>query len=179
VYAPLLLADRFDNFWAAKIAMRFSRDQIRAAVDAARLTDPRASEYLTDTIVARQRATGRYWFARVNPLDRFSIARTAAGSSLCFDDLMLSYELSPLAPVTRYRITSHDRAGRRIGAQREAAAERTGRTCTTPLAFANGGDGYTILRVETRRPTFTGITFVHVARDPATLAYRVIGIWRT
>ncbi|MBZ0238042.1 MAG: hypothetical protein K8M05_37370 [Deltaproteobacteria bacterium] len=57
VYAPLLLADRFDRFWGAKIVMRFTRAQIGAAVDAARLTDPRAAAYLVDTLVARQRAT--------------------------------------------------------------------------------------------------------------------------
>ena len=42
---------------------------------------PRAVEYLTDTLVARQRATEAYWYARVNPLDRFAMN----GDALCFE----------------------------------------------------------------------------------------------
>jgi hypothetical protein len=42
----------------------------------------------------------------------------------------------------------------------------------------SGGGGYTILRIETERAGFRGTTFVHVARDPATGAPRVIGVWR-
>lgn len=67
-YLPFLTSDRFDKFWGAKIIARFTRDQIHAAVEAGRFSDSRAIEYLTDTLVARQRATVAYWFARVNPV---------------------------------------------------------------------------------------------------------------
>jgi hypothetical protein len=178
MYAPFLLADRFDKFWGAKLVARFTRDQLRAAVDAARLTDPAAAAYLTDTLVTRQRLTARYWFTRVNPLDGFTVAASQGGASLCFDDLLLTYRLLPVAADTRYTVTSHDRAGRVLARGPELVAAPAGRTCSAPLTLAGSGDGYTIVRVETRRPLFHGVTDVHLARDPATSRYRLIGIWR-
>lgn len=177
VYEPLLFADRFDRFWGAKLVMRFTRAQLRAAVDAARLTDPRAADYLVDTLVARQRATGRYWFMKVNPLDRFALADGADQPTLCFDDLLLTYELSALGDGTRYQLTAYDAEARGLATSAEHAADPTGRTCVAVPRVA-AGDGYTIVRVTTRRPTFTGATDVHLAREPGTSRLRIIGIWR-
>jgi hypothetical protein len=170
-YLPFLTADRIDKFWGAKILMRFTRDQLRAIVDTGRFTDPRAAAYLTDTLVARQRATGAYWFARVNPLDRFAIA----GDELCFDDLAIRYRFTS-ADATGYRATRLDRAERTLGTV-DARPDRRGHACV-PAELTAGGDGYTIFRLDTTRPGFTGTTFVHLARDPASGAPRVIGIWR-
>jgi hypothetical protein len=64
---PLLYADRHDQFWGAKIAIRFTREQLAAAVDAGHYSDPRSRAYLVDTLVQRQRIVAAYWFARVNP----------------------------------------------------------------------------------------------------------------
>lgn len=176
-YVPFLAADRFDNFWAAKIIARFTRDQIRAAVEAGQYTDPRAVDYLTDTLVARQRTTVAYWFARVNPLDRFAVDSTPDGDELCFYDLAITSRLAP-ASGTRYAITRYDMRGQQIDAQTGVAGS-AGRTCARlPLQGASG-DGYTIVRVSTLRPSFAGETFVHLARDPQTGASRVIGIWRS
>jgi hypothetical protein len=170
-YVPFRTADRFDAFWGSKLLMRFTREQIHAVVETGRLTDPRAVEYLTDTLVARQRLTARHWFREVNPLDRFEVA----GDTLCFDDLTLLYGLEDAVATTRYELTSHDRAGRPVGARRQVAA--TGAHTCAPLTMAPGGDGYSIVRVDTRRPGFARGTLVHVARDTAGAA-RVIGVWR-
>ena len=100
-YLPFRTADEHDKLWASKILMRFTREQIRAAVDAGRLSDPRAAEYITETLVARQRIAARHWFSRKSPLERFTPAN--GGHALCFDDLMLTYRLAPVAGATRYR----------------------------------------------------------------------------
>ncbi|HEU4729624.1 MAG TPA: hypothetical protein VFT22_17130 [Kofleriaceae bacterium] len=172
VYIPFLFADRFDKFWGAKILMRFTRAQLHAIVEAGQLSDPRAVEYITDTLVARQRATGAYWFARVAPLDRFA----TSADQLCFDDLSIVYGFAD-ARTTRYRATRYDRNAHPLG-EAGAHAEAGGRSCVA-LALAGDGDGYTVVRLETTRPDFTGTTFVHVARDPVSGGPRVIGIWRT
>jgi len=172
-YVPLLVADRIDKFWGAKIMMRFTREQLRAIVDTGRLSDPRAVDYLVDTLVARQRATGAYWFSRVNPLDRFAVTDRA----LCFDDLMLAYELGASADDTAYAVTAFDRAGQLLGA-RTTRPDARGHACVASLPLVPEGDGYTIVRVATTRPGFSGETFVHLARDPASGSVRVIGIWR-
>jgi hypothetical protein len=171
-YLPIRVADRRDNYWASKILIRFTRAQLRAIVETARLSDPRAAEYIVDTLVARQRATARYWFERVPPLDHFTVTGTGA---LCFDDLLLAYELAPRRS-TRYRATVRDRDGR-VLAVREADPQPGGRACTGPIPLAAGGEGYTIVELASSRMPATG-TFVHLARDPATRAPRVIGVWR-
>jgi len=174
-YLPLRTADDHDKLWATRILIRFTREQIRAAVDTARLSDPRAAEYLVDTIVARQRATARYWFWRVSPLDGFALEGGAR--ALCFDDLLLAYGLAPVATTTRYAVAAFDRSGRPLGAPSELRADPRGRTCA-PVTLAPDRDGYSILRIETRRLHFAGTTYVHLARDPSSGAPRVIGLWR-
>jgi hypothetical protein len=170
-YLPFLTADRFDKFWGAKILMRFTREQIRAIVETGRYSDPRAAEYIVDTLVARQRKIGEHWFSRVNPLDRFTIA----ADSLCFDDLSIAYGFAS-APETGYKATSFDRETRVVG-ETASRPDARGRTCI-PLSLAPAQDGYTMMRIQTTRPSFKGTTIVHIALDPARRA-RVVGIWRT
>jgi hypothetical protein len=169
-YVPFTTRDRFDAFWATKILMRFTREQLRAVVDSAHYSDPRAAAYLTDTLVARQRATGAYWFARVNPLDQF----TVDGNAVCFDDLALRYRFTTAA--TSYAVTTFDRAGRPLANAQVAASGA--HTCTAPITAASDADGYTIVELATRRADYAGRTLVHVARDRASGQLRVIGIWR-
>jgi hypothetical protein len=170
-YVPIYVADRFDKFWAAKILIRFTREQIQAAVDAAKLSDPRAAAWLVDTLIDRQRATAKYWFERVNPLDRFVID----GEHIWFDDLSILHGFA--APSsTRYTLDTFTRTGKAL-ASYVFDAGTSGVTCA-PLKLAPGTEGYTILRFTTRRSVFKGTTYVHVARDPATHEPRVIGLWR-
>jgi hypothetical protein len=170
-YVPIYVADRFDKFWASKIIMRFTREHIRTAVDAGRLTDPLAAAWLTEALIERQRKTARYWFERVNPLDEF----TLDAHTLCFKDLSVVYAFAS-ARTTYYTVDSFDRAAHALSSRKHAAGT-SGVTCI-PLELARAGDGYTILRIETTRPLFHGSTDVHVARDPRTNQPRVIGIWR-
>ena len=166
LFWPLEDADRHDGFWGAKLAMRFSRAQLEAIVAEARYTDPRAAAYLVDTLIARQRATARYYFDRVAPLDDFTIER----DRLCFRDLTLAYGLRDVA--TRYVIETYDHAGRAI------AAPRTTTQPCAPLALAPAADGYTIMRVRVFRNAHEmPAVLVHVARDDAGVV-RVIGVRR-
>jgi hypothetical protein len=157
-YLPFHTADRIDKLWASKILIRYTRAQLRAAVDAGRLSDPRAVEYMVDTLVARQRATARYWFARTSPLDHFEVRDGA----LCFDDLMRTYGLSGAATTHEVTLYTHD------GAQRAHYAPMR-ETCTNALPF----EDYSIVRITTRRLGRAVDIYVHVVHGA-----RVIGIWR-
>jgi hypothetical protein len=172
-YAPFDAADRFDMFWGAKILARFTPAQIRAAVEAAQFSDPRTVEYLTNTLVARQRATVAYWYARVNPLDKF----TATAGGLCFEDLAITAQLASPGQ-TRYELASYDRAERPLGRVVIDGVPGAAAICTGSVKLANAGDGYTIVKITTSRPAYTGSTAVHLARDGGTGAWRVIGVWR-
>jgi len=168
-HLPVIWADRFDRFWGSKIIIRFTRDQLEAAVDSGRFTDPRAKPYLVDTLVARQRSAARYWFARVNPIDDFAIE----GDRLCFTDLALRHQLETVA--TQFTATSSDAASRSLKPPTRVAADPGGRACIS-LDLADGQDRYTILHVNSSRG-MPG-TQIHVAIDPATGRPRVIGIHR-
>jgi hypothetical protein len=65
-----------DAFWAARIVARFSEETIRAIVGKARYTDPRATEYLTRTLMARRENVLRAWLTAVNPLIDATLDRT-------------------------------------------------------------------------------------------------------
>jgi hypothetical protein len=171
-YIPLAAADRIDKFWGTKLIGRFTREQIRAAVEAARFSDSRATDYMTDTLVARQRATMAYWYARVNPLDHF----TMQDGALCFDDLAVAANIVPAGP-THYAIAAYDSHARAIAAP--VAVAGAGHACGQNLPIAlHERDAYTIYEVTTRRPGTALRTYVHVARDPRSGKLRVIGVWR-
>jgi hypothetical protein len=175
-YLPLHTADRIDNLWGAKLLIRYTRPQLRAAVEAGRLSDPRSVEYLTDMLIARQRATARYWFERTAPLDRIDVVLTAGGHTVCFDDLMLTHALAPVAAATTYAVTTFDRDGRERARHIARKPDASGRTCTAPIELGATRDGYTIAEIATQRLGSDLRTYVHLARSGG--AVRVIGIWR-
>ena len=170
---PVLFADRYDQFWGAKILIKITRPQLEAAVKAGHLSDSRAAPYLVDTLEKRQRRTALHWFLRVNPVDNF----VTDGGTLCFDDLAIQYHLD-LRP-TVFTLDAYDYQGRALAVppERVAPSER-GHACSAhlPRGGTDADGHYTIVRVQTSR----GIpaTLVHIADDPVTRAPRVIGLHR-
>lgn len=76
-----------DGYWGAKLVMSFTDEQLEAAVDAGRYTDPEAEAYLLRGLKERRDATGHYWFAKVSPLDDPRVE----GGDLTFDDLWVRH----------------------------------------------------------------------------------------
>jgi len=77
-----------DGYWGAKLVMSFTDEQIEAAVAEGQYSDPEAADYILQTIIQRRDIVGRYWFSKVNPLDRFEIRNTPDGQQeLYFVDL--------------------------------------------------------------------------------------------
>ena len=72
-----------DDFWAAKHVMAFTDEEIRAIVGTGRYTDPRAANYVADTLIARRDKIGRAFLNRVLPLDRFEVQE----NRLVFEDI--------------------------------------------------------------------------------------------
>ena len=101
---------------------------------------------------------------------------TIAGDSLCFADLSIRHAFVAAA-TTRYTLSFYDYGGRPLGRTVTVAARDGGETCAA-LALATSHAGYTIVRIDTARPGFTGTTYVHVARDVWAHEPTVIGIWR-
>ncbi len=76
-----------DLFWAAKQVMAFTDEEIRAIVEEGQYSDPRATEYVTDTLIERRDKIGRAFFADVLPIDRFEVR----GGRLVFEDLEVKH----------------------------------------------------------------------------------------
>jgi hypothetical protein len=57
-----------DAFWAARIVSRFSDSAIRAIVEKANYSDPRATEYMTATLIKRRDKVLQTWLNGVNPV---------------------------------------------------------------------------------------------------------------
>jgi hypothetical protein len=178
-YWPFVDADRFDAFWGAKILARFTPAQLRAAAEAGRFSDPRAVDVMTQVLIERQRKTARYWFGRVNPLDRFAVVGGPPGHRLCFDDLLLVHRLGGDPAATRYRARGFDYRGRPTGYRAEAAPDAAGRACVDGVAAGADPEGYVIVSLVTRRGRRAlPPTEVHLATDPASGRLRVIGVHR-
>ncbi len=101
-----------DAYWAAKIIMSFSDAHLRTAIEQGQYTNPAAAEYLVRTLVQRRDKIGKYYFSRVNPLDKFSIEDCAnGGCHFRFVDMAV---LSGLENAANTRYQFHVTQGRKI-----------------------------------------------------------------
>jgi hypothetical protein len=82
-----------DAYWGAKIVMAFTPEEIRAIVKQGRYSDPAVEEYIADTLIKRREKIGRYWYNKVNPLDRFVLKEDGGSVKLHFTDLGVQGEL--------------------------------------------------------------------------------------
>jgi len=76
-----------DAFWAAKLIMRFTREEIAAMAATGEYSNPDHAPYLVDTIVARQQKCGRFGINAMNPVAEMEVA----GGRLGFVNLSEQY----------------------------------------------------------------------------------------
>lgn len=86
-----------DAFWGAKIVMSFTDEEIRAIVEEAQMSDPRAQEYLIKTLIERRDKIGQYWFSKMNPVDKFRFEKNGEELNLVFNDLAVDGNLERAA----------------------------------------------------------------------------------
>ena len=66
-----------DRFWAARIIAQIPDEAVGAVVAAARFSDPRATEYMTETILSRKAKVLMTWLNGTNPV--VNVSMDAAG----------------------------------------------------------------------------------------------------
>jgi hypothetical protein len=96
-----------DAFWAARLVARFTTADIRAIVEKARYSDPRATEYITATLVERRRRVLTTWLTPVNPLVDFALDPSGA---LTFGNAAVSAGVATSAQRYRIRWSKFDNA---------------------------------------------------------------------
>jgi hypothetical protein len=88
-----------DSYWAAKIVMAFTDDDIRAVVRTGGLTDSRAEQYLIQTLIERRDKIGRQYLNRVLSIDHLKLN----DSRVEFEHLASLYRFAQ--PPLKYMIT--------------------------------------------------------------------------
>src|SRR6187549_1213509 len=87
-----------DAFWAARIVGKLSDADIRAIVSKARYSDPRATDYITATLIQRRNKVLKAWLTAVNPLVDFALG---ADGELTFTNAAIAADLA--TPPEEYR----------------------------------------------------------------------------
>ncbi len=99
-----------DGYWGAKIVMSFSDEEIAAMVQTGHYSNPDATAELTRLLIERRDMIGKYWFDKINPLDKFWIDP----DGLRFEDQAVNGNLAS-AEGTTYRYTLIDAEGNPVG----------------------------------------------------------------
>ena len=144
--AFMRMTDR-DGFWAAKILMRFTREELRAVVETGEFSDPRQAEYFLDVLVERQRKTGREYLNRMNPIDEFRVA----DGSLRFANLSERYGFAAPGAVYRVQWSIYDNGvdrARSLGAPREQT--RTDLPLPRAPEVSPGGNLFLLAEIHTQ-----------------------------
>ena len=167
------MTDR-DAFWAAKILMRFTAEELLAIVRTGEYSDPEAERYFHQILVERQQKSGAYAMARINPLDEFALTSTG----LEFVNLAERYGFASAA--TRYE-TSWSLFVNGTGAVRGLSEPTTSGDTVLPLPTDATLTENTFLMAEIRslHPDFPAwATPVRVYLRPNGGRFDVVGIDR-
>jgi hypothetical protein len=104
------MTDR-DAYWAAKIVASFTDEQIRAAVETGRLSDPQAAAYLIEQIIRRRDAIVREYISRRAALDHLRLQDKGDGWRVNFSDLRAQFIRND-EPSYEYELAAVENPGR-------------------------------------------------------------------
>jgi hypothetical protein len=96
-----------DRFWAARLVAAFPDEAVRTIVEAARFSDPRATDYLSDIILARKSKVLRAWLNDTNPLVEPALS---PGGRLGFENIAEEAGVAKMAESYTIRWTVVDNA---------------------------------------------------------------------
>jgi hypothetical protein len=90
-----------DAFWAVRVILSFTKEDLQDIVKTAEYSDPKSDEYILRILMERRQLVARYWLGRGDGLSDFSIRRAVAGATISFRDLMADHALG-LADLAKY-----------------------------------------------------------------------------
>jgi len=136
-----------DGYWGAKIVMSFTDTDIEAVVKAGQLSNPNAEQELIRLLKERRDKIGRYWFAKINPLDRFWINQ----DGLHFEDLAVKGNLAQ-ANQTQYTYRVFNKIGKPIHETQTTALTKI------PIPSNLPNKRYHAIEIRTQRPNASSHT---------------------
>ncbi len=173
-----------DTYWAARKLMAMSDELIRAAVKAAKFSDPRAEQFLADALIERRDKIGRAWLTNVNPVADPALAEDG---TLAFRNPAVDLGFAP-AParyiVTWYRFDNATGQSTRLGessvAGTRAAAPADALMRVRPDTTLPGGRGAfvraDIAAVQPSFPSWSAPVQAYFRRGPD--GWRLVGFDR-
>jgi hypothetical protein len=139
-----------DAFWAARLVSRFSDAAIRAVVEKARFTDPRATDDLTAKIIKRRDKVVALWLTQVNPLIDFALSDAG---ELTFANAAQQAGVSTAATSYQVQWASFDNATAESRAAGEPTTVREARVQAPAALIAAGrASGFIEARVAATHP---------------------------
>ena len=150
-----------DAFWAARIVAKFSDEMVRAIVEKARYSDPKATEYMTATLIKRRDKVLRHWLNAVNPVVDPVLA---ANGSLTFSNAAIAAKMADAPANYSLQWFAFDNASdarKNVG----DAMSTTSMSAQAPAALMQSGDyiGFTITATHKSHPAWA---------KPATFFFR-------
>jgi hypothetical protein len=167
------LARADDRFWAANILASISDDAVRAAVGTARYSDPRATDYVAETLIVRRRKVLDTWLNGTNPIVRPALS---ASGALTFENAAMNAGVA--GPAERYTI-AWARFDNATGAETPVGSEQT---VTAMAAQAPGGlldAPFVAVRIRAHQaghPAWATPVTIHFRRDAS--GWTLVGLER-
>lgn len=90
-YDAFRMTTRADGFWAARMILSFSDEDIRAMVRAGAYSEAAVSDLIAKTLIKRRDIIGKYWCLKANPLAQFAWNQ----GELSFKDLAVEHGFVP------------------------------------------------------------------------------------
>ena len=104
-----------DAFWATKILLSFTNEDIRGVVGTAKLSNEGDADVLSEILIARRDIVARYWLSQVTPLDGIQLFHVSGDSyEVTFTDLVVDNGLAGAGETAyRYRVKLIDEKGKK------------------------------------------------------------------
>jgi len=161
---PFTNMTQADAFWATRIIMAFSAEELADIVKTAEYTNPEVSEYMLRTLLERRRLIAEHWLEDVNPLSNFALDTQKDGVSLKFDDLAAKHDLGRRAEY-RYELS------------RGSEVQRA--TTTTPVITLGPIAGEVRLKIWTTRDGESSSPVTIIAHDKPNGGFGIFRIARS
>ena len=168
-----------DAFWAARIVMAFTDEQVRAMVRTGQLSDSKAEEYLIACLIKRRDKIGQHWLNQVNPIDYFEVQHGV----LVFENASIRHKVANPGPTSceAQWFTFDDRTGTR----NPVASIRKTDQFQIPIpaaAFSGprcGEDHYCLVEVKShhpKHPSWSKPVLIYLKKTGESI--RVVGLER-
>lgn len=174
-----------DGAWMTRVLARFDDDDVRAFVELGKFSEPRWTQWLSDTLIERRRKILRRWLSKLSPVTDVTLSSGASGaevgSKLCAIDLARRSRLWDDG-LFRYEATiEHADSGAKTKLAPTAWAD--GRVCVElphvapdPAAPDDASSRYAIVRLSNGQAK--GPLEVHLYDRPSTKGWFLAGILR-